>query len=110
MPTFLIPSLRPGTLTVITHIVSPIYSPSKLALITRLLACSTDVNVTISFGGRSWDVSSADFAMTKASSTRCIGAFFVLGSSNPAWIIGDTFLVRISSSSPKIVSHRHSLL
>ncbi|KAF9785153.1 acid protease, partial [Thelephora terrestris] len=59
--------------------------------------CNTNVNVTLSFGGRSWSISSADFTMTKVSGNMCIGAFFELGSSNPAWIIGDTFLKNVYS-------------
>lgn len=60
-------------------------------------ACDTDVNVTLSFGGtRSWTISSADFQLTRLTRTTCLGAFFELstGSSAPAWIVGDTFLVR----------------
>jgi len=59
--------------------------------------CDTNVNITMSFGGRSWSISSADFAMTQASGNRCIGGFFVLDGSNPAWIIGDTFLKNVYS-------------
>jgi len=58
--------------------------------------CNTNVNVTVSFGGRSWGISSADFTLTKASGDRCIGAFFVTDSS-PAWIFGDTFLKNVYS-------------
>ena len=66
------------------------------------VACDTDVNVTVSFGGtRSWTISSADFKLTQLSRSTCLGAFFELstGSSAPAWIVGDTFLVRFFSSS-----------
>lgn len=59
--------------------------------------CTTNVNVTVSFGGRSWAISSADFLMTKASTDRCVGAFFVLGSTNPSWIFGDTLLKNVYS-------------
>ena len=66
----------------------------------HFLACSTNVNVTLSFGGRTWDISSTDFAMTTTTNNQCIGSFFILGSSTPAWIIGDTFLVRFCSPFP----------
>jgi len=59
--------------------------------------CDTEVNVSLSFGGRTWSISPADFAMTMTSSNRCIGAFFVIGTSTPAWIIGDTFLKNVYS-------------
>lgn len=61
-------------------------------------ACSTEVNVSISFGGPSWPVSAADFKLAQISNTECVGAFFELqtGNSAPSWIIGDTFLVRFS--------------
>jgi cathepsin D len=36
--------------------------------------------------------------MTEVSGNMCIGAFFELGSSTPAWIIGDTFLVSLRGS------------
>jgi hypothetical protein len=50
----------------------------------------------MTFGGRSWPISPADFKLTQVSDTQCIGAFFEMttGSSAPAWIVGDTFLVR----------------
>ena len=44
--------------------------------------------------------------MTKVSGDRCIGSFFVLGESTPAWIIGDTFLVSLfflSKGTPRIL-------
>jgi len=61
--------------------------------------CSTQVNVTMTFGGRSWPVSAADFELTQVSNTQCVGAFFEMttGSSAPAWIVGDTFLKNVYS-------------
>jgi hypothetical protein len=58
-------------------------------------ACSTTVNVELSFGGATWSISPADFAFTQTSSTECIGAFFEAstGAGAPSWIIGDAFLV-----------------
>lgn len=59
--------------------------------------CSTEVNVSLSFGGKTWAISPGDFMMTTAGGGRCIGAFFSLGTSTPAWIIGDTFLKNVYS-------------
>lgn len=63
--------------------------------------CSTDVTVTVAFGGSSWTISSDDFKLTQLSQTQCLGAFFVLdtqqGSSTPSWIVGDTFLKNVYS-------------
>ena len=70
-------------------------------------ACSTEVNVSLSFGGKTWAISPDDFMMTTAGGGRCIGAFFSLGTSTPAWIIGDTFLVRLALHSWKDVSCAH---
>ena len=97
MPTFPIPRLQLGTSRVIIRFVSVAYFAIRTGTDDKnnILACDTDVNVTLSFGGRSWSISSADFAMTTTSGNSCIGAFFVLGSTTPAWIIGDTFLVRL---------------
>lgn len=59
--------------------------------------CDTAINVSLSFGGQSWPVSAADFELTRTSSNQCLGAFFELTSSSPAWIIGDTFLKNVYS-------------
>lgn len=59
--------------------------------------CDTTVTVTMTFGGRTWPISPADFRLTQVSQRDdlCLGAFFQLnmGSGTPAWIVGDTFLV-----------------
>ena len=64
------------------------------------IGCDVTVNATMSFGGRSWPISEADFRLSQLTQTLCLGAFFELntGASAPAWIVGDTFLVRLSSS------------
>jgi cathepsin D len=51
----------------------------------------------MSFGGKNWPISDADFQVTQLTNEQCLGAFFELttGGSAPAWIVGDTFLVRI---------------
>ncbi|TFK52001.1 acid protease [Heliocybe sulcata] len=61
--------------------------------------CTTEVNVSMSFGGQSWSISPKDFQLTQLSSTQCLGAFFELstGGSAPAWIVGDTFLKNVYS-------------
>ncbi|KAJ6607475.1 acid protease [Mycena sp. CBHHK59/15] len=61
--------------------------------------CDTSVTVTLSFGGKSWAVSPADFQLAQISRTTCLGAFFELttGNSAPSWIVGDTFLKNVYS-------------
>jgi len=61
--------------------------------------CSTTVSVTLSFGGKNWAISSADFQMGQLTSSVCLGAFFQLdtGTSSPNWIVGDTFLKNVYS-------------
>ncbi|KAL0955128.1 hypothetical protein HGRIS_004041 [Hohenbuehelia grisea] len=63
--------------------------------------CDTDVTVTLSFGGKTWTISPADFRLSQvdARSALCVGAFFEIstGGSSPAWIIGDTFLKNVYS-------------
>ncbi|KAJ7623249.1 aspartic peptidase A1 [Roridomyces roridus] len=64
-----------------------------------LYPCNTDVVVTMSFGGRSWAISSADFQLQQVSQSTCVGSFFELttGGSAPSWIVGDTFLKNVYS-------------
>jgi cathepsin D len=74
---------------------------------THYLACSTDVTISLSFGGKLWPISTLDMNLGKVSqgSTQCLGAIFDLsmgttipsGSGNPSWVVGDTFLVRFIS-------------
>jgi len=61
--------------------------------------CSTTVNLSMSFGGRTWAINPADFRLAQISNSQCLGAFFQLttGSSAPAWIVGDTFLKNVYS-------------
>ncbi|KAF8801329.1 aspartic peptidase A1 [Phlegmacium glaucopus] len=61
--------------------------------------CNTTVNVQMSFGGKNWTISPADFQLSKLTRTQCLGAFFELttGSSAPSWIVGDTFLKNVYS-------------
>ncbi|KAG6840112.1 hypothetical protein C0991_008902 [Blastosporella zonata] len=68
--------------------------------------CTTDVTITMAFGGQAWPINVADMtlgSLTKGSS-QCVGAIFDLGagsniasgSGNPGWVVGDTFLVSFS--------------
>ena len=74
------------------------------------IACSTQLSIAISFGGPSWPISLADLNLGTIGAGRCLGAIFDItqgsnvapGSGNPAWIIGDTFLVRFFSWSSAI--------
>jgi cathepsin D len=66
------------------------------------IACSTTVNVAISFGGQSWTISSDDFRLAQISNSQCLGAIFVYTASGgnngtPTWIVGDTFLKNVYS-------------
>lgn len=78
-------------------------------------ACSTDVSVSISFGGTSWPISSADMNLgtinigssagptSGASTQMCVGGIFDIGNTVgtgqgvPSWIVGDTFLKNVYS-------------
>jgi cathepsin D len=64
-------------------------------------ACNSQLNVTISFGSKTWPISNADMNLGPISNNpgQCLGGVFdidagMLGTrSGPGWIIGDTFLV-----------------
>lgn len=65
-----------------------------------LYPCSTNVAVTMSFGGQVWPISNADFqARISQNGETCMGAFFAIetGGGAPAWIVGDTFLKNVYS-------------
>ncbi|KAI0050942.1 acid protease [Auriscalpium vulgare] len=60
--------------------------------------CTTNVTVTLAFGGQTWAIAPEDFALTKLASGACLGAFFEFqsaASAAPAWIVGDTFLKNV---------------
>ncbi|KAF8159830.1 aspartic peptidase domain-containing protein [Crassisporium funariophilum] len=61
--------------------------------------CDTTVNVELSFGGKNWSISPADFRLSQLTRNTCLGAFFELttGGSAPSWIVGDTFLKNVYS-------------
>ncbi len=64
-------------------------------------ACSSQLSIAFSFGGPSWPINLADLNLGSISNGRCLGAIFditqgsgiAIGNGQPAWIIGDTFLV-----------------
>lgn len=66
-------------------------------------ACSTTVNVSLSFGGQAWAINPIDMNLgpVEDGSSTCLGAIFDLtlgtdaGGSGPSWVVGDTFLVCI---------------
>jgi hypothetical protein len=62
-----------------------------------MTACAINLNVTISFGGRTWPINNADISFLSPSPGVCIGGIFDLGSSlgsnGPDWVIGSPFLV-----------------
>lgn len=69
--------------------------------------CRTQINITISFGGKAWPISSDDMNLGPVTSSgqTCAGAIFDLsmgsnipvGSGNPSWVVGDTFLKNVYS-------------
>ena len=73
------------------------------------LACTTDITVSLSFGGKLWPISTQDMNLGKVfqDSTQCLGAIFDFNTSfvipresgTPSWVVGDTFLVRFLSPS-----------
>ncbi|KAF7292412.1 Peptidase A1 domain-containing protein [Mycena chlorophos] len=62
--------------------------------------CSTNVKVTLSFGGQAWAIDSNDINLgqVEEGSSMCAGAIFDLSlgastdANTPSWVIGDTFL------------------
>lgn len=76
-------------------------------MLTLFIACSTNVEVSISFGGKSWPINTHDMNLGQSGlKDQCVGGIFDLtlgsdvgvGGGNPSWVIGDTFLVRHISS------------
>ena len=67
-----------------------------------MLACTTSVQVSLSFGGKSWPISTDDMNLGTVGDGLCLGGIFDLGlgsnigsgGGNPSWVVGDTFLVR----------------
>jgi len=69
--------------------------------------CENEVNVSLSFGGKFWPISSIDMntGPETPGSSNCAGAIFDLslgtniesGTGNPNWVVGDTFLKNVYS-------------
>ncbi|KAI0645865.1 aspartic peptidase domain-containing protein [Trametes meyenii] len=67
--------------------------------------CSTNVQVSFAFGGKSWPISATDMNLGRISQTMCVGGIFDLtlgsdvsgGGGNPTWVVGDTFLKNVYS-------------
>ncbi|TFK54576.1 acid protease, partial [Heliocybe sulcata] len=63
--------------------------------------CSTNLQVSLSFGGNAWPISPADMNLGAISGNMCLGGIFDLtqgadvGSGNPGWVVGDTFLKNV---------------
>ncbi|KAJ6586463.1 aspartic peptidase A1, partial [Mycena vulgaris] len=63
--------------------------------------CSTNLNVAVSFGGRSWPIQSVDLNLGPIStgSSECFGAIFQVGTTinanAPNWIFGAAFLKNV---------------
>lgn len=70
-------------------------------------ACETTVNISFSFGGKSWPINAQDMNLGRVStgSDICAGGIFDLtagsnigaGGGNPSWVVGDTFLKNVYS-------------
>jgi cathepsin D len=69
--------------------------------------CSTDLQITLSFGGKAWPISADDMNLGRLStgSSQCLGGIFDLsmgssiqsGGGNPSWVVGATFLKNVYS-------------
>lgn len=70
-----------------------------------LFPCSTNLNIELTFGGKSWPMNTQDFNLGSypyTNSQTCLGALFEidLGSTEygvPQWIVGDSFLKNVFS-------------
>jgi cathepsin D len=70
-------------------------------------ACSTELKVTMSFGGSEWPISETDINAGQLTDggSECAGSIFAAppadpsdGTPYPAWVVGDTLLVRSCTS------------
>jgi len=65
--------------------------------------CTETPTIQLEFGnsGKLWSIDPRDMNLAKVSSTMCVGSFFEVNlggsSSNPSWIVGDTFLKNVYS-------------
>ncbi|KAF8884736.1 aspartic peptidase domain-containing protein, partial [Gymnopilus junonius] len=80
----------------------PNSSPSRISSGFFRFPCTTQVNVTLSFGGKIWPISPQDMNVGQETpqSQFCLGGIITVGSTGsgsgaPQWIIGDTFLKNV---------------
>ncbi|KAJ7847653.1 aspartic peptidase domain-containing protein [Mycena leptocephala] len=61
--------------------------------------CTTSLNITVSFGGRTWPILPEDMNIGPISSgsALCRGAIYALSINGPAWLFGDTWMRNVYS-------------
>ncbi|KAK7692175.1 hypothetical protein QCA50_003796 [Cerrena zonata] len=67
--------------------------------------CTTEVELSIAFGGKLWPINPTDMNLGTIPSGQCLGGVFDLtqgsdvgsGGGNPSWVVGDTFLKNVYS-------------
>ncbi|KAI0081991.1 acid protease [Panus rudis PR-1116 ss-1] len=67
--------------------------------------CTTQIQVSMSFGGKLWPIDPADMNLGRIPSGQCLGGIFDLtqgsdvgsGGGNPSWVVGGTFLKNVYS-------------
>jgi cathepsin D len=67
-----------------------------------IVACNTQLNASLSFGGKQWPINPQDMNLGQVQGSRslCMGGLFdvtqgaATNAQTPSWIVGDTFLVR----------------
>ncbi|KAJ6575991.1 aspartic peptidase domain-containing protein [Mycena vulgaris] len=61
--------------------------------------CTTKVNITVAFGGKSWPINPADINVGNTSNNACLGAIYALSEtvspSGPNWVFGIAFLKNV---------------
>lgn len=76
-------------------------------MLMQFAACTSNVSITLAFGGKAWSINPVDMNLGRIStgSAYCVGGIFDLtagssipvGSGNPSWVVGDTFLKNVYS-------------
>lgn len=67
--------------------------------------CTTKIQVSLAFGGKSWPIDSDDMNLGPIGQGQCLGGIFDLtqgsnvspGAGNPSWVVGGTFLKNVYS-------------
>ncbi|KAK7002214.1 acid protease [Favolaschia claudopus] len=57
--------------------------------------CSTQLSVTVSFGGRTWPLSSDDMRLARITDDLCLGAIYSLAADATHWAFGIAFLKNV---------------